>query len=173
MSETASAQSAQFWIDRLQLRQHPEGGYFRQTYAAEVSLPLSCLPVGFTGERAASTAIYFLLEKGNFSAFHRIRSDEVWHFYVGDPVEIVVLDQHGAVETIHLGSQVDREQTLQAVVRAGNWFASRLFRSGSLALVGCTVAPGFHFDDFELARRDELTAAYPQHRELIRALTRR
>ncbi len=163
---------AHFWIDRLHLTPHPEGGYFRQTYSAETSINLSCLPSGFTGSRSASTAIYFLLERDNFSAFHRIRSDELWHFYTGDPLEILVIDAAGALETIQLGGDLAPGQTFQAVVKAGNWFASRLAAGGEFALVGCTVSPGFHFDDFELAARTKLTAAYPEHSTVIQQLSR-
>lgn len=164
--------SAAFWIDRLKLAPHPEGGYFRQTYAAETNFTRACLPAGFTGSRPSSTAIYFLLQEGDFSAFHRIRSDELWHFYTGDSLEVLVIGEHGALEIIRLGADLDDGQTLQAAVRSGNWFAARLPEGGSFALVGCTVSPGFHFDDFELASRNDLIETYPHHRQLIQHLTR-
>jgi hypothetical protein len=165
-------ETAAFWINHLRLMPHPEGGYYRQTYSSEASLSRSCLPPGFTGSRAASTAIYFLLEGGDFSAFHRIRSDELWHFYIGDPLEILILGEHAALEIVRLGPGLNSGESFQAVVLAGRWFASRVAAGGSFAVVGCTVSPGFHFDDFELARREKLISLYPRHASLIQELTR-
>jgi uncharacterized protein len=164
--------NARYWIKKLQLEPHPEGGYFLQTYRSSVTIEREALPQGFTGPRASSTAIYFLLEGRNFSAFHRLRSDEVWHFYAGSPLIVHVIDPRGKHSAIVLGSDPEVEQTLQAVVPAGSWFASHVWDWKSFALVGCTVAPGFDFEDFELGRRAELTAAFPQHQELIERLTR-
>jgi predicted cupin superfamily sugar epimerase len=163
---------ARYWIEKLRLEPHPEGGYFRQTYRSEVSLAKSALPAGFGGARAASTAIYFLLEGEEFSAFHRLRSDEMWHFYVGDPLIVHVIDPNGSYSEIQLGSQAEAGEVLQAVVTAGCWFASRVRDAKSYALVGCTVSPGFDFEDFELANRKELVRIYPQHAKLIETLTR-
>ena len=167
----AARASADFLIDHLKLSPHPEGGYFRQTYCDQTAIAQSALPSGFKGSRSASTAIYFLLRDDDFSAFHRIPSDELWHFYVGDPIEIIVLKHDGAVESIVLGPELADGQTFQAVVTGGQWFASRLLKGGDFALVGCTVAPGFHFDDFELAHRKDLLRSFPQHRALIEQLT--
>ncbi len=164
---------AKYWIEKLQLEAHPEGGYFRQTYRSEVSIAREALPAGFAGARAASTAIYFLLEEENFSAFHRLRSDEVWHFYAGDPLVVHVIEPEGNYSSILLGCDLEAGQVLQGVVRAGCWFASHVADWNSFSVVGCTVAPGFEFDDFELGKRAELVATYPQHRELIQRLTRR
>jgi predicted cupin superfamily sugar epimerase len=164
---------AKYWIEKLQLEEHPEGGYFRQTYRSEVSIAQEALPAGFAGARAASTAIYFLLEGENFSAFHRLRSDEVWHFYAGDPLVVHVIEPEGNYSSILLGCDLEAGQVLQGVVRAGCWFASHVADWNSFSVVGCTVAPGFDFDDFELGKRAELVATYPQHRELIQRLTRR
>src|SRR5579871_325621 len=163
--------SAEYWIKKLRLELHPEGGYFRQTYKSELILAHEALP-GFGGSRAASTAIYFLLEGHNFSAFHRLRSDEMWHFYAGSPLAVHVIDPAGGYSSILLGDDPDAEQVFQAVVRAGCWFASHVADWNSWALVGCTVAPGFEFNDFEMARRDELVTQFPQHREMIEKLTR-
>ena len=173
MGVTRSAECSEFWIDRLQLMPHPEGGFYRQTYSASTIFDPSCLPAGFSGPRATSTAIYFLLEEDDFSAFHRIRSDELWHFYAGDALEVLSLGQDGELHRLLLGREVGRGETFQAVVEAGRWFASQLVRGGSFALVGCTVSPGFHFEDFELADRDKLNAEYPEHRALINQLTRK
>jgi len=165
--------NAECWIEKLQLEPHPEGGYFLQTYKADLTLAQAALPAGFTGARAASTAIYFLLDGENFSAFHRLRSDEVWHFYDGSPLVVHVIEAEGKVSRILLGRDVEAGQVLQAVVKAGCWFASHVADWSSFALVGCTVAPGFEFGDFEMGGREELTERYPLHAELIERLTRR
>jgi predicted cupin superfamily sugar epimerase len=163
----------QYWIDKLNLRPHPEGGYYRETYRAELSVAEETLPAGFSGTRSISTAIYFLLDGDNFSAFHRLRSDEVWHFYAGTPLLIhVIRPGSGEYAEIQLGADLDRGQAPQAVVQAGWWFACQVRDPNSFALVGCTVAPGFDFADFEMATRHELVGVYPQHRELIEQFTR-
>ena len=164
--------TAQYWIEKLKLEPHPEGGYFRQTYCSHTLIPREALPAGFEGDRAASTAIYFLLEGGKFSAFHRLQSDEVWHFYTGDPLIVHVIAQNGKYNSILLGGDPESSEVLQSVVPAGCWFASHVADWMSFAVVGCTVAPGFDFKDFEMAKREELVKRYPQHRELIERLTR-
>jgi uncharacterized protein len=164
--------SAQFWINKLNLIAHPEGGCYRETYRAELSIPKEALPSQFTGPRLVSTAIYFLLDRENFSAFHRLRSDELWHFYSGSPIVVHVIEPDGRYSEICLGCDPDAGEVLQAVVKAGCWFASRVRDPKSFALAGCTVAPGFDFADFELGKRAELVRLYPQHRNLIESLTR-
>jgi hypothetical protein len=164
-------EAAQQWIDRLSLEPHPEGGWYRQTYRAPLMLPRSALP-GFTGDRVASTAIYFLLAGDQFSALHRLRSDEVWHFYAGSGLVVHVIEPGGQYRELLLGSDATSGEEFQAVVPAGCWFGSSLRQPNTYALVGCTVAPGFDFADFEMAKRDELASQYPQHRNIIQRLTR-
>jgi predicted cupin superfamily sugar epimerase len=164
--------SAKRWIDTLGLVPHPEGGYYRETYRSSLSIARQALPSQFTGPRLVSTAIYFLLEGENFSAFHRLRSDELWHFYAGGPLIVHVIDEQGRHSEIVVGSNPDAGESLQAVVKAGAWFASRVRDPESFALVGCTVAPGFEFEDFEMGKRSELIELYPQHRQIIEELTR-
>jgi predicted cupin superfamily sugar epimerase len=164
--------NATYWIEQLKLEEHPEGGYFRQSYKATLTLPRAALPTEFSGDRAASTAIYFLLEGENFSAFHRLRSDEVWHFYAGSTLVVHVIEPEGKYFRIQLGRNADRGEVFQAVVRAGCWFASHVEDWKSFAVVGCTVAPGFEFADFEIGKQRELVAQYPEHREIVERLTR-
>jgi uncharacterized protein len=165
-------QSGKYWIEKLNLAPHPEGGYYRQTYRSDLIMAREALPARFTGARSASTAIYFLLEGENFSGFHRLRSDEIWHFYAGSPLLVHRIGPDGRHSRISLGVDPDAGQTPQALVEAGCWFASHVEDWKSWALVGCTVAPGFEFEDFELGNREELARQYPEHRELIARLTR-
>jgi predicted cupin superfamily sugar epimerase len=164
--------NAQYWIDRLELSPHPEGGHYRQTYKSDLTIVRSALPTGFNGDLAASTAIYFLLDGRNFSAFHRIASDELWHFYAGRTLVVYVIDPEGHAHELLLGHRPEAEEVFQAVVKAGCWFAARLKDEAGFALVGCTVAPGFDFADFELATRSQLIQDYPAHQQLIVELTR-
>lgn len=157
---------------KLQLEPHPEGGYYRETYRSGAIVAREALPAGFTGPRAVSTAIYFLLEGENFSAFHRLRSDELWHYYAGSPLFVHVIDSAGEYSLLILGNDPDAGQVPQAVVPAGYWFASHVADRKSWALAGCTVSPGFDFADFEIGQRAGLIEQYPQHREIIHRLTR-
>jgi hypothetical protein len=163
---------AAYWISRLNLTKHPEGGYYRPVYSSPVLIAQSALPRAFKGPRLASTAIYFLLDGTNFSAFHRLQSDEVWHFYAGSALIIYVIEPDGGSSRILLGNDPESDESFHAVVKAGCWFGARVKDSQSFALVGCTMAPGFDFEDFELATRDQLTGLFPQHRALIEKLTR-
>jgi uncharacterized protein len=164
--------SAQYWIDKLSLRPHPEGGFYRETYRSPLTIAKQSLSTGFAGDRSASTAIYFLLEGRDFSALHRLRADEMWHFYAGNPLFVHAIDPAGIATEIKLGSNPDAGETFQAVVTAGCWFGSCLKEEDSFGLVGCTVAPGFDFADFELGDRTELVNNFPKHHELIERLTR-
>ena len=164
--------TAQYWIDRLNLIPHPEGGYYRETYRSGLSIARDALPLQFTGPRLVSTAIYFLLESNNFSAFHRLRSDELWHFHAGSAITVHVIEPEGSYSGIQLGADPDAGEVLQAVVKAGRWFASEVRDATKFALAGCTVSPGFDFADFELGKRSNLIKIYPQHRALIERLTR-
>jgi predicted cupin superfamily sugar epimerase len=163
---------AAYWIGKLQMTSHVEGGAFREVYRSELIISRKSLPLFFQGDRPASTHIYFLLLKDQFSAFHRIASDEAWHFYSGDPLLVYEITHSGRLLTHRLGGDPEKGETFFTVVRAGSWFASVLADGGEYALVGCTVAPGFDFSDFELAERDALAGQYPEHAELIRRLTR-
>ena len=154
------------------LQPHPEGGYYKETYRSPGTITQEALPKAFVGARNYCTAIYFLLQQGNFSSFHRINSDECWHFYEGGTLIVYVINTRGTLEIIKLGAHHQQGETYQAVVPAGCWFAAQPAASTDYALVGCTVAPGFDFADFELAKADELIHQYPQHTALIQALTR-
>ncbi|WP_322010254.1 cupin domain-containing protein [Paraburkholderia sp. J12] len=157
-------------IRRFGLEPHPEGGYYSETYRADKFVLREGTPAT-EGTRAASTAIYFLLSDGAYSAWHRIRSDELWHFYAGSPIEIHSIDERGVLSTRKLGHALDHPGTVfQAVVPAGHWFAARCCDPSTWALVGCTVAPGFEFSEFEIAEVEKLAAQFPLHRSIVELL---
>jgi predicted cupin superfamily sugar epimerase len=157
----------------LQLEAHPcEGGYFRQTWKSEEEIPQTALPSRYSGARAAGTAIYYLLELSTFSEMHRLISDEVFHFYYGDPVEMLQLWPDGSSRVVRLGSDLASGILPQLVVPKGVWQGSRLVPGGSVALIGCTVSPGFDYADYETGKRAELSREYPRSAELIEILTR-
>lgn len=164
---------AEYYVKSLNLEIHPEGGAFREIYRSGASISESSLPSEFeSGERNFSTAIYFLLKADEFSAFHRIRSDEVWHFYYGDPLEIIEINEEGVLKKTILGRSLEEGELFCHVVPANTWFASRVITGGEFALVGCTVSPGFDFRDFEMAERQKLIMEFPQHASIITELTR-
>lgn len=158
------------WIRALDLRPHPEGGWYRETYRAAESIPRPHLPPRFDGARAFSTAIYFLLERGQHSALHRIRQDEVWLFHDGDALLIHQLAADGHHGVTRLGCDPAAGAWPQWVVPGGTLFGAELAPQGAFALVSCTVAPGFDFADFELPSRAALRARFPQHAALIERL---
>ncbi|MFT6996410.1 MAG: putative cupin superfamily sugar epimerase [Cryomorphaceae bacterium] len=165
-----SNNSIQDLVDRLDLLPHPEGGYYKETYRSDLAqLPPNAL--GIKVERNLSTAIYFLLTKGSFSAFHRIKQDELWHHYLGDPIAVHTISPEGEYAKLLLGKDLAKGEFPQHMVKGGTWFASESL--GEYSLAGCTVAPGFDFADFELPPRKLLLDRFPQHSEIILRLTRK
>jgi len=154
-------------IELLGLAPHPEGGFFRETFRAPQTVTA---PFGAVS-RAASTAIYFLLRAGEFSAFHTVRSDEVWHHYAGATLELHSVDLAGAHQRVELGSNLQHGERPQWVVPAGTLQAARVIGEG-FSLCGCTVAPGFDFADFDMPSRAALTERYPALRALMESFTR-
>jgi predicted cupin superfamily sugar epimerase len=149
-----------------------EGGYFRETYRSSLTIPSGALPAEYGGNRNVSTAIYYLLTPETFSAIHRVKSDEVFHFYAGDPVEMLQLWPDGTGTTLTIGNDLAAGHEPQVVVPAGIWQGCRLKHGGQWALMGCTVAPGFEYADYQAGVHGELTGAYPRFAELIASLTR-
>lgn len=158
-------------IEKYQLRTHPEGGHYLETYRSREKIEKTALPNRFSGERNFATAIYFLLEGKQFSAFHRIQSDELWHFYSGAGLHIYVLHPDGRGELLKLGDDLENGYSFQQMVPAGCWFASKPVREDGFSFVGCTVAPGFDFADFELAEKNVLIKEYPTYGEWIKMLS--
>ena len=173
---------ASFYVQSLDMQPHPEGGYFAETYRSGETFSQAALPPRFNGDRSFCTAIYFLLEAHHISALHRIQADEIWHFYTGCPLDVFVIWPTGELTVIRLGNNPERGEVFQAVVPAGCWFGSKpavdavaVGASGAevprFSLVGCTVAPGFDFADFELADQATLLTQFPQHRAVIELLS--
>ena len=164
--------SAQYWIDHLDLRKHPEGGFFKEVYRSDETLSGAHLPERYKGDRCFSTAIYFLITAGDYSRFHKIKSDEIWHFYEGNPLSLYVLhNEDHRLDHFSLGREVAYGQQLQLTIPKNHWFGAALAVDRGYALVGCTVAPGFDFTDFEMADRQELITTFPQHKTIINMLT--
>ncbi|MEZ4749614.1 MAG: cupin domain-containing protein [Bdellovibrionota bacterium] len=157
-------------IKHLNLQPHPEGGFYAETYRDKGTIEEAALPDRFNGDRNYSTAILFLLSKGEHSRLHRIASDEVWHFYAGDPLIVFEISPAGELKETLLGQDILGGQKLQYVVPAGAWFGAYPAPGSEYCLVGATVAPGFDFADFELAEAEKLSAEFPAHKEAIRRL---
>jgi uncharacterized protein len=151
-------------IKRLGLEKHPEGGYFKQTYTAHTIVNVE----GYDGPRPVSTAIYYMLVADQFSAFHRIRSDELWHHYAGSSLTLYAID-NGELSEIKMGKS--RGEAAQVAIKANTWFAASLNDKKSYCLLGCTVSPGFDYLDWKVGRRNELVKMYPQHRRIIERYT--
>jgi len=161
---------AQKYIKQLQLKKHPEGGYFREVYRSGERILPTHLPKRYKSSRNFSTSIYFLLQEMQFSSFHILKSDELWHFYDGWKVLLYVINKDGELVTKKLGK--DKDCQLQLTIEKQNWFAAELEDKKSFTLFGCTVSPGFEFEDFQLGKRDELIKKFPQHSALIKRLTK-
>ena len=160
-------------IQKLKLKPHPEGGYYKETYRGALQISQEDLGGEYSGKRNCSTCIYFLLPSYSFSSFHRIRQDEIWHFYQGSPVILHLISPEGIYSTITVGNNLENMQLPQFVVRGGYWFAAATSSDNGYSLVGCTVSPGFDFNDFELGEKAELITKFPQHTGIIEQFTRR
>ncbi|MBU4365886.1 MAG: cupin domain-containing protein [Verrucomicrobia bacterium] len=191
--------TSRYWITKLALQPHPEGGYFREIYRSVEQIPAAALPARYRGPRSFSTSIYFLLAGTQISTLHRLASDEQWHFYDGSALLLAMIAPDGTSREVRLGRRATAGEQFQVVIPAGTWMGARLAAPARLqryaqhcgqavairrltdcgrasqrgyALIGCTVAPGFEFQDFAAGRRSNLLERFPQHRKLITALTR-
>ncbi len=164
--------TAQEIIDSLGLQEHPEGGYFKETYRSVGEIEAESLDDAYAGKRNYSTAIYFLLQSENFSAFHKIKQDEFWHFYKGTCLKLHQISPKGEYSTVLIGDNLLAGEVPQYVVPGGYWFAAEVVAPNSFALVGCTVSPGFDFADFVLPSRKEMKDLFPQHSAVFDRLCR-
>ena len=158
-------------IKKLGLEPHPEGGYFKETYRSEEEIEEGGLSTNFIGKRAVSTCIYFLLTSNDFSAFHRIQQDEIWHFYSGSAVRLHTITESGVHSEFIIGNDLSKGEVPQLIVPKRDWFAAEVINENAYTLVGCTVAPGFDFKDFNLPSRKELVSLFPEHKGIITRLT--
>lgn len=165
-----NVRTAVYWKEQLGLIEHIEGGAFKEIYRSTLQLPKESLTQDHNGNRAISTSIYFLLEFGEFSAFHKIASDEIWHHYDGAPLCVYEIKKNGELIRHILGLDIANGEMPQVVIEAGSWFASRVEVENGFTLSGCTVAPGFDFEDFELAEKRVLQDLYPQYADIIKEL---
>lgn len=158
-------------ITRLNLAPHPEGGFFRETYRSRGEIFNNSLDKDYKGKRNYSTCIYFLLTSDNFSAFHRLIQDEIWHFYDGSPIELHIISDLGVYTKHTIGMDLQKGEVPQFVVPGRSWFAAEVVNQNAYSLIGCTVSPGFSFEDFELKSRNDLIALFPDQKEIISRLT--
>lgn len=162
---------AKKWIDKLELLPHPEGGYYKEIYRTDEIVKQPCLPERYDGDRSFSTSIYFLLNQNDKSHFHKLKSDEIWHFYDGSALRIYVIDHLKKLNTFLLGKNFEKRENLQLVLPKNCWFSAEVIDKESFALIGCTVSPGFNFEDFELGKRQKLLEMFPIHAEIINRFT--
>jgi predicted cupin superfamily sugar epimerase len=163
--------SAELYIDRLKLIPHPEGGYFREVYCSNGKITNDALPEYYSGDRSYSTSIYFLLVGDQKSHLHKLKSDEVWHFYDGSTIRLFVIDKKGSLSEILIGRNIEEGEVLQYVIEKDQWFCAEVKDKKSFSLIGCTVSPGFDFSDFELGSSEKLLNYFPLHKELIKKFT--
>jgi predicted cupin superfamily sugar epimerase len=161
---------SQQWISKLNLQPHPEGGYYCEVYRSDEFIQQSSLNNRYNNKRSISTSIYFLLEGEQFSAFHKIQSDELWHFYDGSSINLIIILADGTLQKLKLG--LNDGEFPQIKIPKNTWFAAHPIDTKSFSLVGCTVAPGFDFTDFELGKREKLLRSFPKHKNLITQFTR-
>ena len=159
--------SADDYISKLGLTEHPEGGYFKEIYRSDEEITDAGLPMRYDGNRAYMTSIYFILKSGQVSRFHRLKSDETWYFHIGSPITIHIIQPDTSYTKIVLG----KDCLFQATVTKNSWFGASIDEPNSFSLVSCAVSPGFDFADFEMAQREELHSKFPQYAEIIGQLT--
>jgi len=165
-------QTAEFWIEKLHLAPHPEGGFYRETYRSASAYPFGHESI-FAGERCWATSIFYLLKQGERSRLHRIHSDELWFYHAGAPLTVYVFPETGKPSHFTLGLEPDKGEVLQETVLAESWFGACLESASAedYALVSCVVAPGFDFRDFAFANRNELLSKFSHHAAIIERLT--
>lgn len=159
--------NAAYWIDKLDLAPHPEGGYFRETIVSDDLLATDNLPRVYDGPRRVFSLIFYLLKSGQVSKLHRLKSDEIWNFYAGSRLAIHIIAADGAYEEKKLGPDIENGESFQHIVKHGCWFGASVDVTDSYALVGCFVAPGFDYRDFEIGDKKDLLRMHPEHRTII------
>jgi predicted cupin superfamily sugar epimerase len=153
----------EYWIEKLNLKIHPEGGFYSETYRSGEFIQHQALDKRYSGDRSMSTSIYFMITKDSSSKFHKIKSDEIWYYHTGGSLKIDIIKQDGTYMQLILGCNPDLNENLQVVIPHGSWFAASI-NDGDYVLISCGVAPGF---DFELADRNTLLSQFPEHEKII------
>ena len=160
-------QDPQYYISKLGLEPHPEGGYFKRTFASQEQITDQELTVDFEGKRMLYTSIYFLLTSNDVSHFHRLQSDELWYYHAGSPLSVHMIDENGEYTEYKLGLDLENGEVPQVLVPKNTIFGSSVQDRETFSLVGCMVSPGFEYQDFELFTQEELLLKYPEHKEII------
>jgi predicted cupin superfamily sugar epimerase len=155
------------WIKYLNLKAHPEGGYFFENYRSNQEFTDT---TKYSGTRNLATSIYYMLESGKVSKLHQLKSDEIWYFHHGSPLKVHIFNNH-EYRTYILGTNLNENQLLQLIIPAGAIFGAEVLEQHSFTILGCMVSPGFHFDDFELIKSNSILYNYPEHRSIIEKLT--
>jgi len=158
--------NSQYWIEKLELVKHIEGGFYKQIYASNKR----CQEYG---NRNLGTSIFYLLDGNDFSAFHKINGDEIWHFFIGSSLTIYIFNEKDSkLKIVKLGKDLDKGENLQVIINEGNWFAAEVNDKSSFTLVGCTVIPGFEFKNFKLAKKKSLLLKFPSYKWIIEKLAK-
>ena len=160
-------QDPQYYISKLGLEPHPEGGYFKRTFESQEQITDQELTVHFEGKRMLYTSIYFLLTSNDVSHFHRLQSDELWYYHAGSPLSVHMIDENGEYTEYKLGLDLENGEVPQVLVPKNTIFGSSVKDRETFSLVGCMVSPGFEYQDFELFTQEELLLKYPEHKEII------
>lgn len=156
-----------YWIKKLQLKKHPEGGYYKEVYRYNEKIKIK------NKNRSLYTSIYYLLEGNDFSSFHKIKSDEIWNFFTGSSITLYLInDEIKEIQKAILGPNFDHKNHFQILIPANTWFAAKVNDKNSYSLMGCIVSPGFEFDDFELGDRKKLEENYPELKTWIKKFTK-
>ena len=164
-------QDAQYWIKKLFLKEHPEGGYYREVYRSGEFVDGIHLKDKRKGNRNLATSIYFLLKSSEKSLLHRLKSDETWYYHFGSPIHLYCFDAHANLTEVVLGPDLEKHECLQFTISEGTIFGGLVHGQNNYCLTGCMVSPGFSFDDFQLLSREYMLDKYPRHRETILKLT--
>ena len=163
-------QDAMYYVSKLGLEPHPEGGYYKQTFVSNEQVTDEELSVTYDGKRKLYTSIYFLLTSTDVSHFHRLKSDELWYYHAGSSLTVHILHENGTYEEIKLGLNLEQGEVPQALVPKNSIFGSSVMEDDAFSLVGCMVSPGFEFQDFEMFTQAELLSKYPEQKEIIMKL---
>jgi len=159
--------TTEYWIQHLDLKPHPEGGFFKEVFRSSIDVTKEELPKGYKSSRRLSTSIYYLLRSGEISKMHRLKSDELWYFHFGSPLKVIYIDHEGIKRTKILGARPEKAESFYMHIPAGNIFAAEVLEENFYSLVSCVVSPGFEFDDFEMFNKDDLIQAYPKHADVF------